>query len=63
MVSKRSNPIRIAPLDPVCKKKIYFTQEEALDMVKYINEHRVVREIRPYKCTECGFWHLTSKSR
>ncbi len=62
MIPKKSNLSKTTPLYPVCKKRIYHTLEEAQDMIKYINENRIVREIRPYKCSECGFWHLTSKS-
>jgi hypothetical protein len=49
------------PVEPPCKKTIYYSLEEAKDMIKYINETRIVREISAYKCSVCGFWHLTSK--
>ncbi|HLP74067.1 MAG TPA: hypothetical protein VK155_14270 [Bacteroidales bacterium] len=45
-----------------CRKTAYHTSEEAEDMIKYINETRVTRNIRSYKCNVCGFWHLTSRS-
>jgi hypothetical protein len=60
---KYSNIKNINPLEPPCKKTIYYSQEEAHDMIRHIKENRVVREIHAYKCSFCGFWHLTSKSR
>jgi len=36
--------------------------EEAKDMVRHVNENRIARAIRAYRCPVCGFWHLTSKS-
>jgi len=53
----------INPFEPSCKKTVYNSAEEAQDMIRHINESRVIREIRAYKCTICGFWHLTSKVR
>jgi hypothetical protein len=50
------------PLELPCKKKMYHTVEEAQDMINYLRENKTVREIHAYKCTICGFWHLTSKS-
>jgi hypothetical protein len=50
-------------IEPPCKKTIYNSLEEAQVMIQYINENRRVREIHAYKCTICGFWHLTSKSK
>jgi hypothetical protein len=63
MVYKHSNIKNINPIQPACKKAIYNSQEEALDMIAHIKETRVVREISAYKCTICGFWHLTSRSK
>lgn len=51
------------PIEFPCKKTIYNSQEEAQDMIRYIKENREGKEIHAYKCTICGFWHLTSKSR
>jgi hypothetical protein len=50
------------PIHTPCKKTIYHSEEEAEDMIKYIRETRVTKEIRVYKCDICGFWHLTSKN-
>lgn len=63
MAYKLSNIKKVNPIDPVCRKTTYYTQEEAQDMISYIKENRSIKEIRAYKCTICGFWHLTSKSR
>jgi hypothetical protein len=61
MIHRSSNIKNIRPLEPSCKKKAYHTREEALDMIKFIAENRVAREINAYQCTICGLWHLTSK--
>lgn len=63
MSYKHSDKKKIPPVDPVCRKTIYHSLEEAQDMARHINETRVVREIRVYRCSVCGFWHLTSKGR
>jgi alanyl-tRNA synthetase len=39
---------------------MYYSQADALEAIKYMKEIRVV-ELRPYHCSICGFWHLTSK--
>jgi hypothetical protein len=51
---------KVSPLELPCRKKMYDSQEEAQDMIRYINENRVANEIHAYKCSVCGFWHLTS---
>jgi hypothetical protein len=53
----------IDPVEPPCKKKIYYTPEEASDMIKYLRENRTNKPISVYKCTICGFWHLTSRTK
>lgn len=59
----RSHKIKnIPPFEPSCRKTVYYSLEEAQDMINHINETRVVKAIRAYKCTICGFWHLTSKA-
>lgn len=63
MAFRLSNIKKIDPLGPPCAKKVYYSLEEAQDMVNYIRESRRVREINAYKCLLCGFWHLTSKSK
>lgn len=61
MTYKYSKSNKPDPLQPSCRKKIYNTPEEAREMIDFINENRVVRHIHAYKCSVCGFWHLTSK--
>jgi rubrerythrin len=53
----------IDPVEPLCKKAIYHSKEEAEDIVKYLNENRSGKEINVYKCNSCGFWHLTSRKK
>jgi hypothetical protein len=58
-----SDKKNITPLSPQCRKTIYNSQEEAMEMIRYLNENRTGKEIRTYQCPVCGFWHLTSKIR
>lgn len=53
----------VVPFEPPCKKAIYQTREDAEDMIRYIRETRVTKDIRAYKCKVCGFWHLTSREQ
>lgn len=53
------------PVDSIsspCKKAMYQSREEAEDMIRYIQENRIVKELRAYHCEICGMWHLTSLS-
>ena len=54
---------KISPIELPCKKTIYYSPEEAQDMIKYIKENRSIKEIHAYKCMTCGFWHLTSSKK
>jgi hypothetical protein len=63
MVYKPSKIKKVQPVELPCKKTTYYSFEEAEDMIRYIKETRVVKEIHAYKCLICGFWHLTSKSK
>jgi hypothetical protein len=63
MAYKLSNNKKIESVAPSCKKAIYNSFEEAQDAVQYIKQNRTIRELSAYKCTICGFWHLTSKSK
>jgi hypothetical protein len=58
---KHSNIKKTTPLELPCKKKTYYSQDEAKDMITYITENRTVKEMQAYKCEICGYWHLTSK--
>ena len=52
----------ISPIVPACNKKIYDSREEAEEMIRHIQENRIVKALHAYQCTTCGLWHLTSKS-
>ncbi len=60
---KRSNYKSVNPIVPSCGKTIYDSREEAEDMIRHIQENRVVKELFAYQCTTCGLWHLSSRSR
>jgi predicted RNA-binding Zn-ribbon protein involved in translation (DUF1610 family) len=60
---KLSNIKKITPVVPSCKKTLFNSPEEAREMIQYIKHNRRVQELTAYKCTTCGFWHLTSKSK
>jgi hypothetical protein len=62
MSYKFSGRNKIDPIEPKCRKTIYNSREEAGEMIGYLMENRHVPAIRAYKCTVCGFWHLTHKS-
>jgi hypothetical protein len=53
----------VSPIGPACNKKIYDSREEAEEMIRYIHETRFVRELHAYQCSNCGLWHLSSKSK
>jgi lipopolysaccharide biosynthesis regulator YciM len=57
---KLSKTDTINPIELPCKKTLYNSQADALEAIKYMTEIRVV-ELKAYKCSVCGFWHLTSK--
>ncbi|MFH0758436.1 MAG: hypothetical protein V2B15_14205 [Bacteroidota bacterium] len=63
MAHKALNFRSVNPISPACKKSIYNSREEAEDMIRYIQENRIVRELHAYQCPVCGLWHLTSKSK
>jgi hypothetical protein len=57
-------PIRVKktdPIGPTCKKKIYYSFDEAKESIEYLQETKWIKDLSAYKCTICGFWHLTSK--
>ena len=60
---KTSNFKSLDPIVPSCAKTMYNSLEDAQDMIWYIKENRTVRDLKAYKCTTCGMWHLTSKSK
>ncbi|MDX9930903.1 MAG: hypothetical protein RBS37_13745 [Bacteroidales bacterium] len=54
---------RIDPIDYPCKKEVYYTPEDAQMMISHIEETRVTRNLKAYRCNVCGFWHLTSRGK
>jgi len=60
---KPSDKTKIPPIEPPCKKTMYNSLEDAQAIINHIKENRIARDIHAYKCTICGFWHLTSKSK
>ena len=63
MAYKSSKFKSVSPLGPSCNKTIYNSRKEAEDMIRYIQEERIVKDLRAYQCADCGLWHLTSKSK
>jgi hypothetical protein len=61
MKYKPSSIRKISPVELPCKKKMYNTFPEAKESIDYIQENKSVKELSAYKCSVCGFWHLTSK--
>ena len=57
-------PYRTRKIDPIespCKKTIYYSFAEAKESIDYLRENKGVKKLSAYKCSMCGFWHLTSK--
>jgi hypothetical protein len=57
-------PSRTKNADPVqspCKKTMYNSLIEAKESIDYLKESKWVKDLSAYKCSVCGFWHLTSK--
>jgi hypothetical protein len=52
---------KINPIEAPCKKTIYNSLAEAKESIAYLEENKGVRDLSAYKCSICGFWHLTSK--
>ncbi len=63
MAYKSSNFKSVSPISPSCKKTMYNSCEEAEEMIRYIQENRIARDLHAYNCTTCGMWHLTSKAK
>lgn len=61
MKFKSSQVRKISPVESPCKKTMYNSFAEAKESIDYIKENKWVKELSIYKCTVCGFWHLTSK--
>jgi len=55
---------RIKKVDPIatpCKKKMYDSLNDAQESIGYLQENKTGKKLSAYKCSVCGFWHLTSK--
>ncbi len=61
MKPKLSAGKKIDPIGPSCKKAIYNSLAEAQEAISYLRETKYVKDLSAYKCSVCGFWHLTSK--
>jgi hypothetical protein len=61
MKSKLSRISKIDPIETPCKKTIYNSLIEAKESIVYLQENKGAKDLSAYKCTICGFWHLTSK--
>jgi len=56
--------VKMKKIDPIltpCKKTIYNSLNEATESINYLQENKSTKNLSAYKCTICGFWHLTSK--
>jgi hypothetical protein len=57
-------PSRISKINPVespCKKSTYNSLADAKESIAHLQETKWVKDLSAYKCSVCGFWHLTSK--
>jgi hypothetical protein len=61
MKYKPSGKRKVNPLEALCKKTIYTSLIEAQESIVYLQENKHVKDLSAYKCSMCGFWHLTSK--
>jgi hypothetical protein len=61
MKYKPSRIRKIGPIESPCKKTIYNSSIEAKEAIAYLQENKHVKDLSAYKCSVCGFWHLTSK--
>ena len=58
---KSSRMRKIDPIRSPCKKTIYKSLFEAEESIDYLQKEKWVKGLSAYKCSVCGFWHLTSK--
>ncbi len=61
MKYKPSRERKVYPIESPCKKTMYNSQADAKESMDYLMANKGVKELSAYKCTVCGFWHLTSK--
>ena len=43
----------------MCHKATYLTRREAAGQARWMRRHSVTQ--RPYRCRDCGLWHLTTQ--
>ena len=60
---KPSRIRKIYPIESPCKKTMYNSLIDAKESIDFLQENKGVKELSAYKCSVCGFWHLTSKSK
>jgi hypothetical protein len=61
MKDKQSSIRKTKPIEYSCKKTIYNSLADAKESIAYLQENKYVKDLSAYKCSVCGFWHLTSK--
>jgi hypothetical protein len=61
MKYKPSRIRKINPIESPCKKATYKTFIDATESIDYLQDNKWVKDLSAYKCSVCGFWHLTSK--
>jgi hypothetical protein len=61
MKYKPSRIRNIYPVESPCKKTMYNSLTDAKESIAYLQENKGVKELSAYKCSVCGFFHLTSK--
>ena len=60
---KSSRIRKIYPIESPCKKTMYNSLIDAKESLDYLQENKGVKDLSVYKCSVCGFCHLTSKSK
>jgi len=58
---KPSRIRKIYPVESPCKKTMYNSMIEAKESIDYLQKNKYVKDLSAYKCSACGFWHITSK--
>jgi hypothetical protein len=61
---RKYKSIRVSKVEPVdipCRKTAYNSPDEAQAAIVYIRQTKYVKDLSAYRCSICGFWHLTSK--
>jgi hypothetical protein len=61
MKYKTSHNKKIYPIESPCKKAIYKSLIDANESIEHLQKTKFVKDLSAYKCSVCGFWHLTSK--